>query len=332
MYSWRIHQPAICLPLQNSTEYIAALDQLLQDGFTHIVLHHWRAYDEDLKPSFVNVPAAYEDEFVKVYRVADMRRNCEAPPLPPAIDRFAHSTLVLPGNGSSIVSYHPSESIDPDTFAYLGLLFSDWDGFHHLYRHDGKWMTQSARQPNAAGPDTARNRRIVNLVYDASDSVPRLPDRVEFRDEFNLCQREAYENGSVIELYLNPRFSCALLTSESSLRVEYDNGAVLENLLYEVYQDLLDVQIKWRNAPDKTHSISIQIVDAAGGRVGSQDFVVGDRLVTRHSVDVSSLPPGDYVAKLIFYRYSTGQSVPGTVSGSGVRFDRALEFATIRKS
>ena len=144
------------------------------------------------------------------------------------------------------------------------------------------------RTIRAAGDDTARNRRIVNLVYDASDGPPRLPDSVEFRDEFNLCQREAYENGSVIELYLNPRFSCALLTSESSLRVEYDNGALLENMLYEVYQDLLDVQIKWRNAPDKTHSISIQIVDAAGGRVGSQDFVVGDRLVTRHSVDVSS--------------------------------------------
>ena len=88
LYSWRIHQPAICLPLQNSTEYIAALDQLLQDGFSHIVLHHWRAYDVDLSPSFENLQPAYEDGFVSVYRLADMRRNCEAPSTLPLIGRF----------------------------------------------------------------------------------------------------------------------------------------------------------------------------------------------------------------------------------------------------
>ena len=330
--AWRNHQPAVCAPLQNSSEYIAALNELLQDGFSHIVLHNWRPYDADLSPGFAKVQPAYDNGFVSVYRLADMRSNCEPPPLPPSLDRFAHATFALPGNGSSIVSYHPSQSIDPDTFAYLGRLFSAWDSFHHLYRHDGEWVTQSGGLYAADGEDSLRARRIVHLVYDTSEPPPRLPENIEFRDEYNLCRRETYEDDSVIELYLNPQFSCALLTSDSSLRVEYDNGALLENLLYEVDQDALDLQILWRNLPDKTHSLSVQLFDGAGNKVIGQDSVIGSRSITRHIVDLSALPSGDYIAKLIFYRYSTGVSVPGTVSGSGARFDRELEIATIRKT
>ena len=329
---WRNHQLTVCLPGHTSTTYIAALDQLLQDGFTHIVLHHWRIDDEDLGPSFANVPVAYEDEFVSVYRLADMRRNCEAPSTLPRIDRFTRSPWVIPGDGASIISYHPAESVEQYTLAYLGLLFSDWDSFHHLYRKDGEWVTQSAGPSDAHGDDSARKRRIVHLTYDVSDGPPRLPERVEFRDDFNLCRREAYENGAVIELYFNRQFSCALINSDSSLRVEYDNGALLQNLLYDFNQDVFDLQIYWRNLPDKTHSLSVQIFDAAGEKARGQDFVIGSRSITRHIVDLSALPPGDYVVKLIFYRYSTGKSVSGTISSSGARFDRELEFATIRKS
>lgn len=330
--NWRTHIPAVCVPGHTSTPYIAALDTLLRDGFTHIVLHRWLPAKGDLALSFVNVPSAYVDEYVSVYRLADMRQNCEPPPLPPAINRFAHSTPVLPGNGSSIVSYHPGEGIEPDILAYLGLRFSDWDSFHHLYRHDGEWVTQTAGQSDAVGDESARKRRIVHLVYDASDGPPTLPKSIEFRNDFNLCQREAFEDGAVIELYFDQRFSCALVNSDSSLRVEYDNGALLENLRYEFERDALDLQIHWRNLPDKTHSLSIQFFDAAGDKAHGQDFVIGSRSITRHSVDTSSLPPGDYMVKLIFYRYSTGKSVSGTVSGSGARFDRELEFATIRKT
>lgn len=330
--AWRNHQPAVCLPLQNSSEYIAALNVLLQDGFSHIVLHNWRPYDADLQPSFAKVQPAYDDGYVSVYRLADMRRNCDPPPLPPAFDRFARSPWVLPGDGSYIFSYHPSKNIDPDTLAYLGLLFSDWESFHHLYQHDGEWMKQSATQSDAHGDDAARNRRIVHLIYNNSDGPPRLPENIEFRDEFNLCRREAYEDGAVIELYFNPRFSCALVDSDSSLRVEYDNGAQIENMLYDFTRDVFDLQILWRNLPADTHSVSVQLFDGAGDKVHGQDSVVGSRSITRHIVDLSALPPGDYVFKLIFYRYSTGKSVPGAVSSSGARFDRALEFATIRKS
>ena len=332
LHTWRIHRPAVCLPGQNAAAFIAALDQLLQDGFTHIVLHHWRIVDEDLEPSFVNVPAAYADEFVKVYRLADLRRNCEAPSTVPLIDRFMQQSRVLPGDGSSIISYNPSKSIDANTLAYLGLLFSKWDSFQHLYHHEGQWVTQTASRSAAAGDESALNRRIVYLLYDAGDGPPRLSASVEFRDDFNLCRREAYEDGAVIELYFNPRFSCALVNPSAPPHVIYDNGALLSNLLYELNQDALDLQILWRYLPDQSHSISVQIFDAAGDKAHGQDFVIGSRAITRHHVDLSSLPPGDYVFKLIFYRYSNGKSVPGTVSSSGARFNRALDFATIRKS
>ncbi len=331
--TWRNHQPAICLPLRNSREYLNALDELLQEGFSHIVLHQWRPFDADLSPSFANLQPAYDNGYVRVYRLGDLRQNCAPPPLPTAINRFTHATWVLPGNGSAIISYHPSDSIDPDTLVYLRLLFSDWDNFHHLYRHNGDWKMQSAKQSDAVGDDSAETRRIVFHIFNADAGPPTLPASIEFRNAFNLCRREASEEGSVIELWLNPRFSCALVESSNSPHVEYDNGALLQNMLHEFTQDIFDLQILWRNLPDKTHSLSVQVFNDGGDKVHGQDFVIGSRSITRHSVDVSSLPPGDYIVKLVFYRYSTGQSVPGTFdSSSRGSFERALTIATIHKT
>ncbi|MDE2636201.1 MAG: hypothetical protein OXI30_07530 [Chloroflexota bacterium] len=148
-------------------------------------------------------------------------------------------------------------------------------------------------------------------------------------DRFNLCRRQAHDDGSVIELYLKPEFSCALYTSDHPFRVRYDNGAQLENLLYDIGQDYVDIQLLWSRLPRQTHSISFQFFDASGVKVAGQDYVVSRSPVARHQIDISSLPPGDYSVKIIYYNFETGKSVPGTVS---VRFERALEFATIRKS
>ena len=48
-------------------------------------------------------------------------------------------------------------------------------------------------------------------------------------------------------------------------------------------------------------------------------------------IDLSSLAPGEYVAKMILYNYETRVSVPGTVTSSDTRFDREFEFARFRR-
>ena len=74
--AWRASRSVVCLP-GNQLEYSAAHDQLLGDGFTHIILHGDLYPGESIAASFVNVPAAYNDTFVNIYRIKDLHENCE---------------------------------------------------------------------------------------------------------------------------------------------------------------------------------------------------------------------------------------------------------------
>ena len=113
------------------------------------------------------------------------------------------------------------------------------------------------------------------------------------------------------------------------MQVDYDNGARLVNTLLEITPDFLEVQLMWSNLPDEPHSVSLQIFDAAGAKVLGHDSTIGHTSLAQHRMDISSLPPGNYVVKLIVYHFDTRVSVPGTLTGIGTRFKRELELATI---
>ena len=167
------------------------------------------------------------------------------------------------------------------------------------------------------------------MIYNRRDTdAAALHVHASF-ERFNLCQREVHEDGSVIERYVKREFSCALLTSSKPLQVDYDNGARLENALHEITRDFLDVQLMWSNLPSEPHSMSLQIFDAADNKVLGQDSTIGYASLRRHRIDISPLPAGNYVVKLIVYNFNTGHSVSGKVSETSVRFDRELEIATI---
>ena len=76
--------------------------------------------------------------------------------------------------------------------------------------------------------------------------------------------------------------------------------------------------------------MSIQIFDATGEKIIGQDSVIGHVSLDRQQLDLSSLPPGDYSAKLIMYDFNSGAIVPGTVTGDNARFDRELVIANWR--
>ena len=330
--AWQESRSIHCLHY-NEQAYISALDSVLQGGSTYIVVHHWLWGDEFVMPSLANLPALYDNGFVSVYSLQDLRLNCQNQGGElPQFTHLAQSSWATPGSHASIVSFHPSQSIDTANFRYLRSLFSHWKSLLHVYLDKGELVIQNGGAFNEDVDAFARDNQIVYLVYNANTSDESPTDTLKFLNRFSFCQRDAHDDGAVIELYLKPEFYCALYSSEDPFQVRYDNGAQLENLLYEFNQDVLDLQILWRNLPDETHSLSVQLFDAAGDKAHGQDSVIGSRSITRHSLDLSSLPPGDYIVKLIFYRYSTGQSVRGTDSSSGESFERALTIATIHKS
>ena len=69
-----------CLPASRRL-YLSALDQLLSDGFTHIVLHHWRDGSGPISHGFAAARHAYEDEYVRIYRLEQHARKLRERPI-----------------------------------------------------------------------------------------------------------------------------------------------------------------------------------------------------------------------------------------------------------
>ena len=297
-------------------------------------MHGWLYGDQFIDPSFWNVPASYDDGFATVYRLSDLRLSCQPVQVDIAtIDHFLRSSLLVPGYQSSVLSFHASDSIDDDRFVYLDSLFSDWQSFIHLYFDDGELILQSADDQNINIDDVMRENQVVYILYDLLDAAPAMLDGHLSFDRFDSCQRAVHEGGSVTEVYVSRAFSCALVVAEDRIQVQYDNGLRIANVTLEASQDIVDVQIMWLPpALNEPHSISVQVFDSSGAKVLGQDTTIGYATLTRQLIDVSSLPPADYVVKLIVYDYNTGQIASGATLRDGARFERELEIASIIRS
>ncbi|MDE2853476.1 MAG: hypothetical protein OXN88_04835 [Chloroflexota bacterium] len=331
--NWDESRNVHCLP-HNQETYLSALDQLLADGFTHIVEHNWLYGDQFIEKSFWNVPASYNDDFVNVYRLSDMRLSCEAVQVDiPYIDHYLRSSLLTPGQRSTVLSFDPKERIEDERFSFLDSLFSDWHGYVHLYFDDGKLMLQSADDRYTSLDEVMRDSQTIYLLRDSLEAAPAILDGYIPADQFESCQREIHQDGSVAEVFVSRAFSCALVISEDRIQVQYDNGLRIANIMLEASQDIVDVQIMWLPpALKEPHSISTQVFDASGAKVLGQDSTIGYSTLTRQLTDVSTLPSGDYVVKLIVYNYNTGLTASGTALKDGARFERQLEIATINRT
>ena len=329
--TWDDNDSVHCLPYKERT-YISALDQLLADGFTHVVVHNWLEGDEFIIHSFWNVPAAYDDGFVSIYRLADLRMSCETERIElPHYKHFAESPTAVPGRRSSILSFHQTKSIDADLFAYLDSLFSDWQSLLHLFLDDSELTMQSAGKHFPDMESFARDNHLIYLLYNKRDADAAALHVHPSLDRFNLCRRDEREDGSVIAHYLSQEFSCELITSGQPLQVDYENGIRLNNALLNHSLDRLHLQFMWSSLPNEPHSISLQVFDLEGAKVLSQDSTIGHISLAHYDINLSHLPPGDYHVKLIVYSYESKRSVSGIVSGTGERFERELLLSALTR-
>ena len=173
---------------------------------------------------------------------------------------------------------------------------------------------------------------VILLVYDSSaaDTAEVESYRAWLAEGYTACRRVGETDATVIEYFLRPGFPCQLALSDSPFAVDYDNGAQLGNLLASVTADMLELHLIWTQLPTSAHAFSVQFFDEAGDRAHNQDFVFHRDALGRYEIDLFSLPPGDYSARLIVYNYDSGASVSGVVLGSQTRFERELEFRRIQ--
>ncbi len=332
--AWKGGSGALCFPPHQAI-YLAALDQLLGDGFTHVVWHHWPLLDGAISVGVGDAPSAYSDEFATVYRLRDFRRNCDlastvSPPALALLRGLEGASVIVPQEGSAILSILPTADTSPTDDARSAVLFG--------MRHSSRLALENGRVALAGsvdndGPDADDLLASHSLVLLAYDSPGASADLVAgYRDwllkRFISC-RQMVEAEAVVEIFLGAGYRCELAIASRPLAVDYANGIRLGNLLVDIQEGQAELQFLWTRLPEEAHSISIQFMDGDGARVAGQDFVIGLEPLASHRIDLSDLPAGDYRVKLILYRYDTGASVAGIATGSQRAFERALEIGRV---
>lgn len=73
--AWHRRQTLICAE-ENRDNYLAAVTQLRDDGFSHVVLHYSLLKPDTIEGSFPGLEPAYEDEFVAIYRLGSLKAGC----------------------------------------------------------------------------------------------------------------------------------------------------------------------------------------------------------------------------------------------------------------
>ena len=336
--AWRRGAAVHCIPPLQA-EYISALDRLLGDGFTHVIWHLRIGDDSAIASSFVDVKASYSDDYARVYRLEDLRRNCDRSSTINAA-ALAHlqgleaSPAIFPQKHSAVVSILADVGAD-DGPRNSGTAFLF--GMHRyapLALIDGEVTAYYQDNTENAPSDAAElleDHFALLLVYNPQMADPQALR--SYRDwiaaRFKSCRRLADADDAVIEYFLQEAFPCYLGISEQPLEVHYANGIRLGNLLVDSQPSQIDLYLLWTRLPAESHAFSVQAIDGDGERVAGSDFTVGLDPPAHRRIDTSSWPSGDYDLKFILYNFDSGVSVPGTVVRSGVQFERELDIGRI---
>ncbi len=331
--AWRRGENPRCQ--DNEAAYLQAVDALTAEGFSHIALHRWLRKSVLHEDSFFRPPAAYEDGLVSLYRVSDLSLNCLPPPPELAgISQFLQSPWGERRRGQSLLSFHPRAPIASDDFAYLDRLIkntSDWGGLLHLYSSGGGGEIQAAPGLDIDMNDFAEDMQLLYVLYQAGAADSALMAATPPLHRYHECGRKILDDGAVSERWLRREFSCALFASPPALRIDYDNGGRLANMLATFDDDGLELQMRWDTLPWPKHAFSVQLFDKGGSKVYNQDYVVDDFYLAQHRIDFPELPAGDYALVFILYDFKTGAIASGEAGVDGIYFERAWQFASFRR-
>ena len=103
----------------------------------------------------------------------------------------------------------------------------------------------------------------------------------------------------------------------------------LANIHFELDADTLHVYSWWSRTDFGKYTYSLQVFDRDGAKAAPQtDNRIGDSGLYSRSLDVSSLPKGEYVVRQIVYDTLSLMSQPGRVVGSQTQFQREVEVGS----
>ncbi|MDE2855810.1 MAG: glycosyltransferase family 39 protein [Chloroflexota bacterium] len=80
---WLLNRDVICVDDDMNgfglavEDYLAAIDQLEADGFSHVVFHRDLGHGFSIRKSFYAAEPTYSDDYVSIYRLDDLRASCQ---------------------------------------------------------------------------------------------------------------------------------------------------------------------------------------------------------------------------------------------------------------
>ncbi|MCY4071853.1 MAG: hypothetical protein OXG60_11195 [Chloroflexi bacterium] len=332
--SWRRRQNVHCTVV-NFDRYLSAADQLLSDGFSHIVLHAKERFADLIADSFARMPAAYRDDFVSIFPVQDLRDRCQDlverhhNKLPELRD-FLLSGVNQPRPDVSLIYLYSARDFRSEALGYYGNAVSEWKELTHIVHDEqGAAVVRTGPADSADLDSIATRNNIFWLIYNAQFSDPRSQSDYGawLAQNLRFCKRIYRGQDLAVDFYIDRAYPCELVLMEEPLELRYDNGIALANLSIDWDANQLSIDLWWQREGIDGYAYSIQVFDAEGEKRLQIDRVIDSRPLSRATFDTGGLEPGGYVAKLIVYETDSGQSQRGAIPSARQTVERELEIA-----
>ena len=243
-------------------------------------------------------------------------------------DVFYEPAVVTNGT-DYIVSFHPDSPIPSRYLGYYGDVPGRVEGLIHIWTNDegvGEIMGLDRRYSSLDSIDAWSFP--IWLVYNPEQTdlgeIPAYSD--VFARHYQSCGRYIEKPLSVVERYAPLDVPCALLTAAEPIAIQYGSDTELNNIVFELDDDTLDIYAWWTRTEFGVYKYTLQIFDQGGTKMLPQtDDIIGNVGFYLRSLDISSLPAGEFALKLIVYERKTLKSQPGLVVGAQARFQRDIE-------
>lgn len=333
---WLQNQAISCAE-DKSDKYLAALDELAADGFSHVVYHRGFYFANDIVDSFSLALPSYEDEFVQIYRLSDLRDSCSEilaseHPLTYAYAELLDGPSIMRERRGTVVLRAPNKKTAEHLLRYLVRVSQIQNRIIVLASNEADETVAYSSDPLYVDVDAVvEHLAAVWLVNDPKPTDPAHHggNKQWLQRHYRLCQRYAGDASATFELYLRTEIPCGALGVRGEIMVDYGERLSLISASSERHEDALRFYFAWANESKRDFGFSIQLYDSQGEKAAQYDSRVRREPLSVHDVDISSTPDGSYKVKLIVYERDTGASIDGTVMETGQHFERELLLATV---
>ena len=247
---------------------------------------------------------------------------------------FIYQAQKLPGRDELILSIHVDDNRHHSVskvLQYYRAILSDWKHIVSIWQEDHQGEGIFSGLPAYASKDAiAANSKGLWLIHNPRHTdLKNLPIyKSWFSQQYKPCKRFQESEVNIIEYYIAFGMPCELRLSPKPFAISYDNGSELANIMVEKDAARLMIYAWWQQTQFGVYAYTTQLYDRDGAKIGPQsDDLIGNSGLYARSLDISSLPAGEYVVKIIVYDYASHKSQPGTIVLTRQRFEREVEIA-----